>query len=522
VLLLVNGLKTEEIEYKGIPNQGIQHSTKNALVGCLVLMLILLICTLISAIAIAFDLSSYKVFTLVMFGFAIGLFVGMSVVATSRSLSNKLTRAQWGGGVAAIKHYTLRLVLAWNKDAPLNLVRFLDYAAERILLRKVGGGYIFVHRMLLEYFHTEELEVQIKLYRNLLHDRRYNAAFRLYYARLHNPLFQYGMYDLQIELLRGFFPDGEDQLPHLANNRSQSQVLKDLEQVYWSRSQIRRIIPLLKSSNAINERRGDTKGVAIGLHRLGVSQFNVGQFRDAEANLRRSIVLCQEISDTNWEAGGHAELGRLLAYVGRWQEAEDALATALRLFGQVKAIQYQGVTWSYRALLALLHGRTVPDVADPAAALAHAQQALALLGENEVMHFLLGTVHLAGGDLSAAENHLGVARTRCQANNNVGFEPDILLATARLRLHQCASAEAQQLAEQALRISERNGDVITSADAKLLLARLAQQSGDTVIAQQHTETALQRAIADGPPDHCYRATYDEALALLKILAREQP
>lgn len=29
---------------------------------------------------------------------------------------------------------------------------FLDYAAERILLRKVGGGYIFVHRLLLEYF----------------------------------------------------------------------------------------------------------------------------------------------------------------------------------------------------------------------------------------------------------------------------------------------------------------------------------------------------------------------------------
>jgi hypothetical protein len=31
-------------------------------------------------------------------------------------------------------------------------VKFLDYAAERILLRKVGGGYIFIHRMLLEYF----------------------------------------------------------------------------------------------------------------------------------------------------------------------------------------------------------------------------------------------------------------------------------------------------------------------------------------------------------------------------------
>jgi hypothetical protein len=29
---------------------------------------------------------------------------------------------------------------------------FLDFAADRILLRKVGGGYIFIHRLLMEYF----------------------------------------------------------------------------------------------------------------------------------------------------------------------------------------------------------------------------------------------------------------------------------------------------------------------------------------------------------------------------------
>ncbi len=34
----------------------------------------------------------------------------------------------------------------------MKLPRFIDYAAECILLRKVGGGYIFVHRLLLEYF----------------------------------------------------------------------------------------------------------------------------------------------------------------------------------------------------------------------------------------------------------------------------------------------------------------------------------------------------------------------------------
>jgi len=33
-----------------------------------------------------------------------------------------------------------------------NYVSFLDYATERILLYKVGGSYMFVHRQLLEYF----------------------------------------------------------------------------------------------------------------------------------------------------------------------------------------------------------------------------------------------------------------------------------------------------------------------------------------------------------------------------------
>lgn len=31
-------------------------------------------------------------------------------------------------------------------------MHFLDYAAERIFLRKIGGGYIFIHRYLMEYF----------------------------------------------------------------------------------------------------------------------------------------------------------------------------------------------------------------------------------------------------------------------------------------------------------------------------------------------------------------------------------
>jgi hypothetical protein len=39
-------------------------------------------------------------------------------------------------------------------NVPWNYIRFLDYAAERVFLRKVGGGYIFTHRLLMEYFAT--------------------------------------------------------------------------------------------------------------------------------------------------------------------------------------------------------------------------------------------------------------------------------------------------------------------------------------------------------------------------------
>ena len=56
------------------------------------------------------------------------------------------------GGFAVIQHFVLRFIL-WRKGhLPWDLARFLDYAAERIFLRKVGGGYIFIHRLVLEHF----------------------------------------------------------------------------------------------------------------------------------------------------------------------------------------------------------------------------------------------------------------------------------------------------------------------------------------------------------------------------------
>ena len=56
------------------------------------------------------------------------------------------------GALACIQHTALRMVLRVCNYTPLNYARFLDYCHDRIFLRKVGGGYIFIHRMLLEHF----------------------------------------------------------------------------------------------------------------------------------------------------------------------------------------------------------------------------------------------------------------------------------------------------------------------------------------------------------------------------------
>jgi hypothetical protein len=54
-------------------------------------------------------------------------------------------------GYFLIRHFPTR-VLLWATDrGPWDYVEFLDAAAERVFLRKLGGGYIFVHRALLEY-----------------------------------------------------------------------------------------------------------------------------------------------------------------------------------------------------------------------------------------------------------------------------------------------------------------------------------------------------------------------------------
>jgi hypothetical protein len=93
------------------------------------------------------------------FGLLTGLSIGVIVGLIAGPLGGLITGLAVGlitGLIAGLgvlaKHFIWRLILSLQGKLPWNLVAFLDEAAERLLLRKVGRRYIFVHRQLLDYF----------------------------------------------------------------------------------------------------------------------------------------------------------------------------------------------------------------------------------------------------------------------------------------------------------------------------------------------------------------------------------
>ena len=62
------------------------------------------------------------------------------------------------GGFASIQHFTLRIIFFLKSYSPWNYASFLKKSQDHLFMQRVGGGYIFIHRMLMEHFANMELE----------------------------------------------------------------------------------------------------------------------------------------------------------------------------------------------------------------------------------------------------------------------------------------------------------------------------------------------------------------------------
>ena len=127
---MVGAFRRRIVDTKTYPNQGIRLSVRNGVFA-----------------GLGYGLSVGLVLALIPGQIVLGLILGLIL---------GLLAGLWYGGLDVIQHFSLRFVLTILRYAPWNYSRFLDYAAERIFLRRVGGGYIFIHRLLMDHFAAEE------------------------------------------------------------------------------------------------------------------------------------------------------------------------------------------------------------------------------------------------------------------------------------------------------------------------------------------------------------------------------
>jgi transcriptional regulator with XRE-family HTH domain len=163
LLGLFQGISSEQIDeqQRQVPDQGIRDSLRSSiLMGGIGWGMLWLISTL------SYGLSKWPYDIGPIDGFKMWLHdVWPQVLSWALSqgwilgLCGGLVVCLVSGGLAAWRHGILRLHLQRSGMLPLRCVRFFDEATSCILLQKVGGGYRFIHRQLLDYFAERESDM---------------------------------------------------------------------------------------------------------------------------------------------------------------------------------------------------------------------------------------------------------------------------------------------------------------------------------------------------------------------------
>ena len=399
------------------------------------------------------------------------------------------------------------------------------------------GDKAAAHETLKDYFATvpkpdkieslEDLQPAIELFHHTISSGGYEDALRVYQDRLATPLYyQLGAYDTRISLTQAFFPDGEDNPPRLKDESAQGWLLTSLANAYDNTGQSPKAAALHERSNAIYKKRGNKIGVATSLGNLASSRILLGELKNAESNLRRRRDIAREIKDELNEAYVHENLGLLQAYIGRYEDSLRETDKALRLFDKQHHEQMQGVTWSERALRAILMDKPESALKDLEKARHFweltAKHAFPVERDLVRILWLSGAARRRLGNLAGAEVGLAEALSRSRRIRLVEYEADILLETAKLQWQKAAGKDTQlieqakSLTREALDIADRCEYRLQQADIHNFLAEMALSENDKPAARKHAQTARKRAFCDGPP-HSYKKALDDADQILAKL-----
>ncbi|HEV2140444.1 MAG TPA: helix-turn-helix transcriptional regulator [Candidatus Dormibacteraeota bacterium] len=151
--------------------------------------------------------------------------------------------------------------------------------------------------------------------------------------------------------------------------------------------------------------------------------------------------------------------------------------------------------------LAKMHhglGGAFNQMGDPTTARQHFDRALALYSmENDLASICrvendLGNLLLRQGHLDTAEQHLLTALKGSEEHNiDRRGRGHILVGLGEIELRRGHLSEATTRLNQACKAGTATGERIVQAEASVLLGRVAEQTGNTAVADTHFETAIQ-------------------------------
>ena len=149
------------LEAKSFPNEGIHRSIHYALIICLpTSMLGIIFAKLLSNVP--FMLSSWLSIRWGAENLSQLELIELNIIVWFAPVFIMILYFFGYGGGACIYHFILRIMLRYNNSAPLDYVNFLEYAVDRIFLKRVGGGYVFIHGLLMDYFATIEQDIKLQ------------------------------------------------------------------------------------------------------------------------------------------------------------------------------------------------------------------------------------------------------------------------------------------------------------------------------------------------------------------------
>ncbi len=133
------GLRPGDLRLRMVPGQGVTQSLRSGMsvlrrvivLAAVLFIAALAVVVLVNDRSLVLDFAPWMIWLLLYMGIGYALAFGL---------------------LAYLQHTRLRAVLHDRGNAADDYVGFLNQTAERNLLRRVGGGYTFVHALLLQYF----------------------------------------------------------------------------------------------------------------------------------------------------------------------------------------------------------------------------------------------------------------------------------------------------------------------------------------------------------------------------------